>query len=52
MTTRPDLSVVIAISERHDTMHVLVSQYASGLDKLHSAYELVLILDGEISDPR
>jgi glycosyltransferase involved in cell wall biosynthesis len=52
MPAKPELSVVIPISERHDPMDALVSQYMSGLNQLEMAYELVFVLDGVFRDIR
>lgn len=46
MTETLQLSVVIPVSERHDQIDDLVSQYVDGLQKTGLAYELVLVLDG------
>jgi glycosyltransferase involved in cell wall biosynthesis len=41
-----DLSVVIPISERHDDLRELYSQYAQELSEIGQSYEVIFVLDG------
>jgi glycosyltransferase involved in cell wall biosynthesis len=47
---RPDLSVVIAISERHDDLRALFLQYTRELSSTGLTHEFIFIVDGP--DPR
>ena len=46
MTKQPELSVIIPVGTRADSLAELHADYGSGLDACGLAYEIVYVLDG------
>jgi glycosyltransferase involved in cell wall biosynthesis len=47
---KPEVSVVVPISERHDDMRLLYSLYADELKKMDKSFEFIFVVDGHFPE--
>jgi hypothetical protein len=50
MTSTIDITAIVPVSERHDDVRSLYTEYRDALDAYGSKYEFIFVLDGHFPD--